>query len=207
MALAPAQAIPAATPALATFAVELSGLGADGFGTFVIDSVGTFGIDTVGTFAIDAAEIPLALESAPAATGGIPGFPAPVMASMGQAAPVGRLSVPQSWTMATPAFHTVAAALPSTNISRAAEAVPAAARNTFADMVTAGTPGRAVGSSATPNRGEPGASRARKRLRPRSLRSPVTSVAAELRKLARLRDSGKLTEEEFTEQKRRLLGH
>jgi hypothetical protein len=34
---------------------------------------------------------------------------------------------------------------------------------------------------------------------------PITSIAAELRELASLRDSGILTEEEFTEQKRRLL--
>ncbi|MGA7051842.1 MAG: SHOCT domain-containing protein, partial [Mycobacterium sp.] len=36
---------------------------------------------------------------------------------------------------------------------------------------------------------------------------PITSIAAELRELASLRDSGILTEEEFTEQKRRLLAH
>ena len=34
---------------------------------------------------------------------------------------------------------------------------------------------------------------------------PITGTAAELRELASLRDSGILTEEEFTEQKRRLL--
>ena len=36
---------------------------------------------------------------------------------------------------------------------------------------------------------------------------PITGIAAELRELASLRDSGILTEEEFTEQKRRLLPH
>ncbi|MCV7400709.1 SHOCT domain-containing protein [Mycobacterium fragae] len=34
----------------------------------------------------------------------------------------------------------------------------------------------------------------------------MTRTAAELRELAELRDSGILTEEEFTQQKRRLLG-
>jgi hypothetical protein len=34
----------------------------------------------------------------------------------------------------------------------------------------------------------------------------VTGIAAELRELAELRDSGILTDDEFTEQKRRLLG-
>ena len=36
---------------------------------------------------------------------------------------------------------------------------------------------------------------------------PITSIAAELRELASLRDSGILTDEEFSEQKRRLLPH
>jgi len=39
----------------------------------------------------------------------------------------------------------------------------------------------------------------------RLLGSPV-GIAAELRELAELRDSGILTDEEFSEQKRRLLG-
>lgn len=34
---------------------------------------------------------------------------------------------------------------------------------------------------------------------------PITSIAAELRELASLRDSGILIDEEFSEQKRRLL--
>jgi hypothetical protein len=36
---------------------------------------------------------------------------------------------------------------------------------------------------------------------------PITSIAAELRELASLRDAGILTDEEFTEQKQRLLPH
>ena len=36
---------------------------------------------------------------------------------------------------------------------------------------------------------------------------PITSIAAELRELASLRDAGILTQDEFTEQKRRLLPH
>ncbi len=36
---------------------------------------------------------------------------------------------------------------------------------------------------------------------------PITSIAAELRELASLRDAGIITEEEFNEQKQRLLPH
>jgi hypothetical protein len=98
--------------------------------------------------------------------------------------------------------------MPSADTSLAAEAaVPGAAGNTFADMATAGMAGRALGSSTPLVQGERSTPSNRKRARPawRSLRRPVPSIAAELRKLAALRDSGKLTEEEFTQRKRRLL--
>ncbi|OBI17594.1 hypothetical protein A5714_10280 [Mycobacterium sp. E2462] len=36
---------------------------------------------------------------------------------------------------------------------------------------------------------------------------PITSIAAELRELASLRDAGIITEAEFVEQKQRLLPH
>ena len=36
---------------------------------------------------------------------------------------------------------------------------------------------------------------------------PITSIAAELRELASLRDAGILTQDEFIEQKTRLLPH
>jgi hypothetical protein len=36
---------------------------------------------------------------------------------------------------------------------------------------------------------------------------PITSIAAELRELASLRDAGILTQQEFEEQKQRLLPH
>nr|WP_244604033.1 SHOCT domain-containing protein [Mycobacterium attenuatum] len=38
-----------------------------------------------------------------------------------------------------------------------------------------------------------------------SATGPITGIAAELRELASLRDAGILTEDEFTEQKQRLL--
>ncbi|RAU90983.1 SHOCT domain-containing protein, partial [Mycolicibacter senuensis] len=40
----------------------------------------------------------------------------------------------------------------------------------------------------------------------RPLNGPITRIAGELRELAELRDAGILTEDEFTQEKRRLLG-
>ena len=45
-----------------------------------------------------------------------------------------------------------------------------------------------------------------RRMRRRKPRAVVTGVAAELREFAKLRDEGILTDEEYTEQKNRLLG-
>ncbi|WP_227371145.1 SHOCT domain-containing protein [Mycobacterium fragae] len=68
--------------------------------------------------------------------------------------------------------------------------------------------GRALGGTTGLGRRERASPDARPRAesprRPPS--GPVTRTAAELRELAELRDSGILTEEEFTQQKRRLLG-
>ncbi|MDQ2625386.1 MAG: SHOCT domain-containing protein, partial [Actinomycetota bacterium] len=40
----------------------------------------------------------------------------------------------------------------------------------------------------------------------RPLNGPITRISGELRELAELRDAGILTEDEFAEEKRRLLG-
>ncbi|OOK83233.1 PPE family domain protein [Mycobacterium kansasii] len=97
-------AAPAATadPALT---VALIGLGVDLFGAFIIDSAGSFGIDSAGSFGIDSAGIGIALQAAEIETKGVfPGLGMPTAAGMGQAVPVGSLSVPPAW--ATAARHT-----------------------------------------------------------------------------------------------------
>ncbi len=125
-------------------------------------------------------------------------------ASLGQAASVGSLSVPASWTVAAPAFHTAAVASPIASTSLAAEAATGPAGNTFADMALASMAGRAIGGTALLGRRERGAATTRKRLEPPQ-RSPVTSIADELSKFADLYDRGFLTEEELAQQKQRLL--
>jgi PPE-repeat protein len=155
-------------------------------------------------------------------------------AGLGEANTVGALTVPPTWTIATPAVQPIAVtlpALPATAVGAAvAEAAGEAAEvgsgSTLGEMAAAGLAGRAVagtlaggagksGGAATAGgrvrAGAPGTSEgaapvagdATSHDKPRSV---VTGVAAELREFAKLRDEGILTDEEYTEQKNRLLG-
>jgi PPE-repeat protein len=78
--------------------------------------------------------------------------PAPVSGSMGRAALVGSMSVPQGWTQAAPemGFRTLAAALP-TNLAEAAvpEASLASQGGMFSQMAASSLAGRAVATTAT----------------------------------------------------------
>jgi PPE-repeat protein len=128
-------------------------------------------------------------------------------AGVGQATPVGALSVPPAWTTAAPAIRLAAVALPATSLSAAPEVFASSPGSLFSEMAMASMAGRAIGGTVSPaGREHVGAT---SRLRPASplrlLGSPV-GIAAELRELAELRDSGILTDEEFSEQKRRVLG-
>jgi PPE-repeat protein len=77
---------------------------------------------------------------------------APVSGSMGRAALVGSMSVPQGWTQAAPemGFKTLAAALP-TNLAEAAvpEASLASQGGMFSQMAASSLAGRAVATTAT----------------------------------------------------------
>ncbi len=128
-------------------------------------------------------------------------------ASLGGSASVGALSVPPTWTAAAPAMRLAAVALPTTSLSAAAEAFAGGPGNLFSEMALASMAGRAMGGSASPGRwGRVGATtRARKAPRVTPPASSVTQIAADLRELAELRDSGLLTEAEFAEQKGRVL--
>lgn len=211
-AAAPTQAIePGLELAMASLASSL-------FGTFVIDSAGTFGVDVAGTFGTDligvgeiqSEIVPLEEEIA---EGMLP------EASLGEAASLGGLSVPQAWAVAAPPVaQGVGAALPAV---AATAAVPALAASEtaipFAEMAAAGLAGRATAGVGRGRRGRAGTTTRQPSAAPeqppqqpeqppRPTNGPITRIAGELRELAALRDAGILTEDEFTEEKRRLLG-
>ncbi|GLB98024.1 PPE family protein, SVP subgroup [Mycobacterium kiyosense] len=156
--------------------------------------------------------------------------PAPSLsASLGEASTVGALSVPPTWAVATPAVRAIAYTLPALpGTAGTAPAVPATeagSGSTLSEMALAGMAGRAmagtVGTGAgKAARGARAAARAgvgavsvdraatgdKDKAPQEKPRTVVTGVAAELREFAKLRDEGILTDDEYTEQKNRLLG-
>lgn len=149
----------------------------------------------------------------------------PVSAGLGEAGAVGGLSVPQSWTTTAPGFRLAALTSPAAGVGAAAEASAEGAGALFSQMAVAGMAGRAMAGTVGPGgqsgarskerigvakRGVPAASEATEEPAtppPVLPGGPITSIAAELRELASLRDAGILTEQEFIEQKQRLLPH
>jgi PPE-repeat protein len=149
-------------------------------------------------------------------------------ANLGEANTVGALSVPPTWTIATPAVRPVAMTLPVLPDNGAVPAVAAAevgeagSNGVFAEMAVASMAGRAIGGTGggkgaagtraaarpagTGRTGTPAAADVDGDAAPTKPRAVVTGVAAELREFAKLRDEGILTDEEYTEQKNRLLG-
>jgi PPE-repeat protein len=73
----------------------------------------------------------------------------PVSGSMGRAAVVSGMSVPQSWTQAAPEIRTLAAALPTNLAAAAPEASLANQGGIFGQMAASSLAGRAVAASAT----------------------------------------------------------
>jgi PPE-repeat protein len=164
-------------------------------------------------------------------TGPIAVSPASVSAGLGQANTVGALSVPQTWTVEAPAARAVA--MTTTSVSATAgttaEALTGASGNTFSNMALAGMTGQAmVGTRGTGGGQDGDKAAAGKRVAARAGDAPtagdgavahgegeagqsrprtvVTGIAARIREIAKLRDEGNLTDEEFTEEKNRLLG-
>jgi PPE-repeat protein len=158
--------------------------------------------------------------------------PPSVAAGLGEANAVGALSVPPTWAVATPAVKPISFTLPAlqeTTISAtAAPAVEAGSGSTLSEMALAGMAGRAMagtvgtgvsrGAAKAPKDAKAAARTggattnstavtADKGAAPQDKpRAVVTGVAAELREFTKLRDEGILTDEEYTEQKNRLLG-
>jgi PPE-repeat protein len=146
-------------------------------------------------------------------------------AGLGEANTVGALSVPPTWTVATPAVKPISytlPALPETAVSAAAApAAEAGSGSMLSEMALAGMAGRAMagtvgtGASRGPGKTAKGASapaRGKDAAIPGDRaatgdkdeapedkpRAVVTGVAAELREFAKLRDEGILTDEEYT---------
>ena len=136
-------------------------------------------------------------------------------AGLSQAASVGALSVPPAWTAAAPAIRLAAVTLPTTTLSAAPEVFAGNPGSLFSQMALAGMAGRAISGPANPRQRERigATTRACQAPPPRPPASSTADIAGEIRefadllgKLGALRDSGLLTEEEFSEQKQRLLG-
>jgi PPE-repeat protein len=142
---------------------------------------------------------------------------ASVSAGLGQANTVGRLSVPSAWTVAAPQVRAAAYALPITAADAAPEIVAGTSGNLFSNMGLAGAAGGAIGSTTSLGRGDQRV-RVTTRANPKPAQppqgEPLTAIAAELSELAtraqsllaKLADSGLMTAEQVTEQKRHFLG-
>jgi hypothetical protein len=152
-------------------------------------------------------------------------------AGLGEANTVGALSVPPTWAVATPAVKPISYTLPALppTAASAAPAAEAGSGSTLSQMALAGMAGRAMAGTVGTSVGKSGGNAAKnagaqartgkpdakggsaaadeKGEAPQDKpRAVVTGVAAELREFAKLRDEGILTNEEYAEQKNRLLG-
>jgi PPE-repeat protein len=169
-----------------------------------------------GTAQVPAKEFPAIITN----PGPLAASPPTLSASLGQGNTIGALSVPPGWTVAAPEVRPVALTSPATSVTAAAETVEAGSGSTFSQLGPAGMLGSAAGGAVDtggaqqPPAGKRVAARAARSAAtdskgPASQDKPrivVTGVAARIRQLAKLRDEGSLTDEEFTEHKNRLLG-
>ena len=145
------------------------------------------------------------------------GFPAPTMsAAFGGANTVGKLTVPASWTVAAPEVRLTALTTPLSSANAAAgPTAEFGAANTLNQMGIGGMAGQAMADP-------PAAANVQKNARPAWLtgrtedapadvealpapRTVMTGVAAAIRDIAVQRAAGRLSEEEYSEQKKRLL--
>jgi hypothetical protein len=137
-----------------------------------------------------------------------------VAAGLGQAPSVGRLSVPPAWTVAAPEIRLAAVTLPAASLGAVPEVMAASPGSLFSEMTLANMAGRAIsGTTARGCQERTGSiTRSRPTSTPTSPSGHGTAIAADIREFAEalvtlgdLRDSGLLTDEEFNDQKERLL--
>ena len=147
---------------------------------------------------------------------------AAMQAGMADAEAIGGLSVPSGWTVAAPEVRPTAYTTPlSTANAAAAPAAEAGAANTFNQMGIGGMAGQAM--AGPPAAGDsqqsckpvtharltgrgPGAAVDDEPEATPAPRTVVTGVAAAIREITKLRDEGRLSEEEYKKQKKHLLG-
>jgi PPE-repeat protein len=139
-----------------------------------------------------------------------------VTAGLGRAPLIGGLSVPPGWTVAAPEIRLAAVTLPATSLGAAPEVMAASPGSLFSEMTLANMASRAISGTPTPGRRQERiASVACARplsTTPTSPTGHMTAMAADVHefaealvKLGDLRDSGLLTNEEFSKEKERLL--
>jgi PPE-repeat protein len=141
-------------------------------------------------------------------------------ASLGQANTIGALSVPSNWTVAAPEIRSVAMTSPLTGVSPTAAPLEAGSACGFNQMGIGGMAGQAMaGPPAVGDTQESNKPVTHARLTGRAAagtgdveaeatpapRTVVTGVAAAIRDIAKQRAQGYLTEQEYKEQKKRLL--
>ncbi len=122
--------------------------------------------------------------------------------------------MPQAWTVAAPEVRLAALTLPATSLGAAPEVMAASSSGSlFGEMTLANMASRAISGTGRGSQERTSSiSRSRPAATPTSPSGHGTAIAADIREFAQalialgdLRDSGLLTDDEFTDQKERLL--
>lgn len=155
--------------------------------------------------------------------GAIPLTSAFPTAAIGDAVTAGRLSVPISWAANAPEIRSLSYTTPlaGPSVGAAPAGSLSGAGSAFSQMALAGMGGSALAGSVSRGRGAADDPKVQQPQRPVAASSPtgdgsdsgdgalgptVTGIAAEIREFADLRDRGLITNDEYNEQKMRLLG-
>ncbi|BBX24121.1 hypothetical protein MTER_35320 [Mycolicibacter terrae] len=157
----------------------------------------------------------------------VPGPSAGLAAAMGEAISAGNLSVPINWAANAPEIRTLSYTTPlaGPGVGGAPAASLAGAGSAFSQMALAGMGGSALAGSVSRGRGGGAADASAKVPMPQRAESgsaadspagergadgtpgpTAMGIAAEIREFAELRDRGLITNDEYNEQKMRLLG-
>jgi PPE-repeat protein len=202
---------------------DLASLGSSLLG----NGVGLIGLSGAAGFITDTEHKALGGGAPPPAAPAEKGAPTPhapekTTAGMGRSSSLSGLSVPQGWATSAPQVRLAGLASPATSPTLASGASPSLFNGMLGGAPLMGLPGRGTSDTRDRRAGEKSEAsgfQLRAAAVPFPDSSPsasggqTTGAAAELReitellgRLAKLRDSGVLTDTEFDQQKRRLLG-